>query len=202
MKLVCGVGINDFKMVGIKSTGTPEHKLWSGMLSRCYHRYPVNSPYLGCTVSENFKSLIYFHKWVNGQVGFLFKDENGLNWQIDKDILGDGTEYHESVCCFVPARLNSLLTQNKTTPLKVPGVHYSSRERKFCAACCDGKGIPAFIGMYKNQVDAFVAYKQRKEEVVKRCAVEYAGLVDDRVTDALLKYSVPVPDILASDISL
>ena len=202
MKLVCGVGINDFKIIGIKSTGTPEHKLWCGMLSRCYHRYPINSPYIGCTVSENFKSLVYFHKWVNEQVGFLFKDENGLNWQLDKDIVGNGLVYSESVCCFVPRKINTLLTQNKTTSLKIPGVHYSTRDRKFYAACCDGKGVPVFIGLYKNRIDAFIAYRQRKEEVVKGYAREYAGLVDDRVTEALLNYSVPVPDILAGDISL
>ena len=31
-------------------------------------------------------------------------------------------------------------------------------------------------------------------------AKEYAGLVDDRVTEALLSYAVPLPDILAEDI--
>lgn len=200
MKLVCGVGVNDFKLEGIKSTGTVEHRLWSGMISRCYSDHQNTTMYRGCSVSENFKSLKYFHGWVNSQVGFMFKDENGLSWQLDKDILGKGKEYSENFCCFVPRKLNSVFTYNKTTTLAIPGVTFNTNHGKFYAVCCDGKGVAKYIGAYETKLDAFIAYKERKEQVVRMYAREYAGLVDDRVTETLLAYTVPLPDILAEDI--
>lgn len=200
MKLVCGVGVNDFKLEGIKSTGTPEFKLWHGMLARCYGGYRSVHTYRGCGVSENFKSLKYFHDWANNQIGFLFKDENGLNWQLDKDILGNGKEYNEQVCCFVPRKLNTLMAYNKPSNTDISGVHFKTKDRKYYAGCCDGEGVSRFLGAYKNKIDAFMAYKERKEQVVRLYAKEYAGLVDDRVTETLLAYTVPLPDILAEDI--
>ena len=200
MKLVCGVGVNDMSSAGCFVTGTPEHRIWSGMLARCYSDRASVSIYSGCTVSENFKSLKFFHAWSNSQIGFMFKDENGLSWQLDKDILGNGKEYSENFCCFVPRKLNTVLTYNKTTTLEIPGVHFNTSHGKFYASCCDGKGVAKYIGAYETKIDAFMAYKARKEQVVRLYAREYAGLVDDRVTETLLAYTVPLPDILAEDI--
>lgn len=200
MKLVCGVGVNDFKLEGIKSAGTVEHRLWSSMIARCYGSKACSSTYRGCTVSDNFKSLKFFHNWVNNQVGFLFADENGLSWQLDKDIIGNGKQYSEDICCFVPRKLNTLMAYNKPSNTGIPGVHFKTNDKKFYAGCCDGDGVSRFIGAYKDKTDAFMAYKERKEQVVRMYAKEYAGLVDDRVTEVLLSYTVPLPDILAEDI--
>ena len=149
MKLVCGVGVNDMSSAVCFVTGTPEHRTWSGMIARCYGSKACSSTYRGCIVSDNFKSLKFFHNWVNNQVGFLFADENGLSWQLDKDIIGNGKQYSEDICCFVPRKLNTLMAYNKPSNTGIPGVHFKTNDKKFYAGCCDGDGVSRFIGRLK-----------------------------------------------------
>ena len=82
----------------------PMYNTWMCMLNRCYGAIKTrkNSTYKDCTMSDNFRYYPYFKDWCEKQVGF---DQDG--WQLDKDILGDGTIYSEDVCVFVPQELNS-----------------------------------------------------------------------------------------------
>ena len=101
---VCGVGVVGGIKTQINGLCVPEYRFWHAMLVRCYDEVfqDKNPIYKNCTVSDNFKSYEYFHNWCNFQKGFGNK-----GWQLDKDLLGNGSIYSEDVCVFVPQRLNS-----------------------------------------------------------------------------------------------
>lgn len=55
---------------------------------------------------------------------------------------------------------------------------------------CSIKGKREYLGFYNTPEDAFVAYKNAKENYAKELAVKWKDLVDIRVTEALLNYTV------------
>jgi hypothetical protein len=65
----------------------------------------------------------------------------------------------------------------------------------FCAKLWK-QGKPHYIGFYKNEEDAFLAYKKAKELYIKDVAQEYfnKGEIDKRVYDALINYKVEITD--------
>ncbi len=73
---VYGIGILGTKYPSkINGVLTKEYILWCSMLQRCYsNNFKTKQPtYIGCEVSENFKSYEYFYEWCNKQVGFNVK---------------------------------------------------------------------------------------------------------------------------------
>ena len=104
---VYGVGISGAKYpISEGGVITKEYTLWCGMLKRCYSdtyqkKYPT---YIGCEVSDKFKSYEYFYEWCHKQIGFGVKC-----WQLDKDLLVKGNKvYSENICVFIPKEIPNL----------------------------------------------------------------------------------------------
>ena len=192
--LVQGIGYKGMKYpCSSNCKQLKEYTLWLGVLSRCHHVYYNKHPtYTECTVSEAFKSYEYFYEWCNRQVGFGNIDENGKSWCLDKDILVKGNKvYSEDTCVFIPQRVNKLLTKRDSCRGEYPvGVFYHKRERKFRAQCSDGTGLQKQIGSYDTPQEAFTAYKEFKENIIKKIACENKLILDSRVYDALINYKV------------
>ena len=198
-KLVYGVGVSSEGMfaryyisVDGKKKGTKEYGLWISMLRRCYSEnlHKLYPTYIGCSVSEGFKDFQYFAEWCQAQTGF------GLdNYHLDKDILTKGNkEYSEASCVFVSGALNNFLVKNNANRGIYPiGVHYSSCKRKYRAQCRTYDKYK-HIGYFSTPEEAFQAYKLFKEALAKELAIEYKGLVDPRVIQALLEYTVEEND--------
>lgn len=53
-----------------------------------------------------------------------------------------------------------------------------------------------FLGVYENKEDAFMAYKNRKMEIVKEVADMYysKGEITDKVYNALLNFKIDIND--------
>ena len=77
----------DCKTYGADGVRLKEYRLWYDMMRRCYDKNKESwcPSYIGCEVSDNFKSFKYFKAWCKKQKGFGNK-----GWQLDKDILGVG----------------------------------------------------------------------------------------------------------------
>lgn len=180
----------DCKTTDSNGVRLKEYRLWYDMMRRCYskNREGWCPSYLGCEVSENFKSFKYFKEWCSKQKGFGNK-----GWQLDKDILGDNTKYYsEDVCVFVPKVINTAFLLNKKRRGATPvGVHYVAKVRKY-QVNVSRFGKLQHLGRFDSEYQAFTAYKQEKEKYAKELAEMYKEDLDERVYMVLKNYKVDI----------
>ena len=191
---VFGVGLLGTKyQPRVNGVLTKEYNLWMNMLRRCYSdkSKKKNPTYIGCEVSDNFKSYEYFYEWCNKQIGF-----SNQSWQLDKDLLVKGNKvYSESTCVFIPAEINLLLTKRTASRGEhLIGVSLCKRNKAFKAMVNKNKGKPEHLGSFNTELEAFNAYKKAKEAFVKEQANKWKGKIDLRAYEALMKYEVNIDD--------
>lgn len=199
--LVWGVGVylqGKYKgydsTCGKKNGMTKEYSLWSGMLQRCYTDYQKvgrNLTYAGCTVSDNFKNFQFFAEWCNQQIGFGEDD-----FHLDKDILIKSNKvYSEDTCCFLPKDINMMFNKKKKQRGAYPiGVSFHKRDKHYTSTVSVGKGKCVLLGQFDNPTDAFLAYKEGKETLVKEAATKWKDCIDPRAYEALMNYQVEITD--------
>ena len=191
---VYSVGIVDVKYpISEGGVNTKEYVLWKNMLERCYSGiYKKKHPtYIGCEVSDNFKSYTYFYEWCHKQIGFGNKD-----WHLDKDLLVKGNKvYSEDSCVFIPKEINLVLTKRTASRGEhLIGVHWHSKSKVFVAQVNKNKGNQERLGLFNTELEAFNAYKKAKEAFVKEQANKWKSQIDDRAYNALMKYEVNIDD--------
>ena len=191
---VHGVGILGTKYpISVNSVQTKEYRLWTHMLQRCYSTTlkKQRPTYVGCEVSDNFKSYEYFYEWCQSQVGF-----GNEGWQLDKDLLVKGNKvYSDDFCVFLPKEINLVLTKsNKTRGEHLIGVCWHKKDKAFVARVSRNKGCSEHLGSFKTESEAFNAYKKAKEVFVKEQANEWKGQIDERAYEALMNYQVNIDD--------
>lgn len=195
---IYGIGFNDHKYPSrVDGRQADEYIAWKSMLLRCTEKFLVRSPtYVGTTCSENFKYYSFFYEWCQTQVGFGKRDVKGYKYHLDKDLLIKGNKlYSEDTCCFVPRRINALLNKRKACRGELlVGVYWHKVKNKYMAQCNTGKGTQTTIGSYNTQEEAFLAYKNFKESVIKQVAQEYKSDLSTRVYEALIKYEIDSND--------
>ena len=150
----------------VNGRNTKEYDLWYSMLRRCYsdNSKKKRPTYEGCEVSDNFKSYEYFYEWCQSQVGFGVE-----GWHLDKDLLVKGNKvYSESTCVFLPSEINMVLVKHTPSRGKHPiGVSWYSKSKTFIAQVNKNKGKPENLGYFKTEIEAFNAYKQLKNLLLK-----------------------------------
>jgi len=198
MSLIYGLGINNGKYPAKSDKKhLKEYSLWCSMLSRCSPKmWLTKQSYTNTTLSDNFKDYSYFYEWCQGQVGFGNKDENGISWHLDKDLLVKGNKlYSEVTCIFIPSKINNLLTKREYSRGSYPiGVYLDKRNSKFMTRCSNGLGKDIYLGSFKCPIEAFKAYKTFKENYIKQIAEQYKLQIDSRVYKALVNYEVEITD--------
>jgi hypothetical protein len=188
-KLIYGVGFNDRKY-STKENGKTikSYRLWYAMLDRCYNpkREDLNPTYIGCTVSENFKSYSYFHSWAPLQIGFNLKD-----WDLDKDIILKGNQiYSEKTCTFVPRAINCFFNSSKNVRGKHPlGVIFNEKRKLFEVFCSNQNHLKR-LGAFKTTQEAYQVYKEYKEQLCKDLANQWKLQIDPRVYEAMMVWTV------------
>ena len=163
----------------------PYYTKWSGMLTRAYSAdYHKRRPtYIGCSVSEDFKYLSDFIKWLDSQ-----PDKDWKNKQLDKDFLIEGNKhYSPETCVLLGVKVNSFINEGGRTAdnTYLIGAQLSgSKVNPFMAYCSDPFGrYKRYIGMYKTELEAHLAWKDRKHKY----ACELAELEPDpRVKEILI----------------
>ena len=171
--------------------------IWHGMLQRCYDPkfQEKESTYKGCSVEDYLLNFQNMGKWLENN----YYEIAGEKMCLDKDILYKGNKiYSRETCIFVPQRINSLFTKSDKARGKHPiGVTLNS-VGNYQAHCKNGCGKIIHLGTYKTKKEAFQAYKQYKEEVIKRTIDSYEGKIPEsfygRLKTAMYNYKVEIDD--------
>lgn len=184
---VFGVGINDadYKTVGGRGRNQwccPYFSRWKNMLKRCYYpKYKVKYPtYEGCTVCDEWLYFSKFKAWMETQ-----------EWEgkeLDKDLLRVGNKcYSPDTCTFVTPVINSLIISQKYSKAGfLMGVTYHPSTGKYRAVCRNSiTGKQESLGLFHKEVDAHMAWKRRKRELLIEVA---SSLEDGTIKQALLQH--------------
>ena len=194
---VYGVGIiGDIYPVGENGKQKKEYKVWQTMLQRCFDpKWRQDNPaYEDVTCSEEWLFYPDFYDFLHSQSNFdKWNLEDG--WHIDKDIIDKNAKmYCKEFSELVNRRVNALFIKRKSRRGEYPiGVH--KHKNKF-AAECNYLDTKKHLGYYDTPEDAFYAYKEYKEALIKRVAdEEYAlGNITERCRDAMYAYEVEITD--------
>ena len=183
-----------------KSINTWEYHKWMNMLQRCFddkfkEKYPTYKDVACCNrwlcfanFLEDLEALKKEYNW---------NADEKLN--LDKDILHKGNKiYGLENCILVPQWINKLFTKCDASRGRYPiGVTYSKRDRKYKAKC-SVNGKNKGLGLYNTIEEAFNAYKQAKEQEIKRVADECVskGYItkDSRLYNAMMNYQIEITD--------
>lgn len=187
---VCGVGylgIGEHK-TSFRGEHTKVYRTWKDMLKRCYsEKYLQKYPsYKGCTVCNEWLNFQVFAEW--------FYDYYVDDYHLDKDILFKGNKiYSPETCCFVSARINLLLVNNKARRGKYPvGVRKNGSNFQAIYKGVDSKVL--ILGNYKTPEIAFKVYKECKENYIKQVAFEYykLRLINRDIYISLTNYKISI----------
>lgn len=177
-----------------------EYNLWYNMFIRCYDKkaQQKHGGYDDCEVCEEWYSYEKFYEWVHKQENFE-QWYNNEGWDIDKDIISKGNKiYCPNNCSLVPKDVNMLFIKNKHIRGLYPiGVTYKKEDDMFLARVSNPlNGKREFLGYYNSQKDAFLAYKHRKEEIIKNVAnKEFTqGNITLNCYEAMMRYEVEITD--------
>ena len=94
----------------------------------------------------------------------------------------------------MPEVINLLIINNKASRGEYPVGVTKARENRFRARLNKGKGVVEHLGYYKTPEDAFLAYKQAKEDYIKEVAIKWKDQIDPKVYEALMNYQVEITD--------
>lgn len=154
------------------------YKHWTHMIQRCYIEAEEFKNYADVWVKTEWHNFQNFTNWALLQTGF------DKNWQIDKDILVQGNkEYGPDTCCFVPARVNSLVIKSN------PEGKATDRFGTTYFSIRGSDGIRINKG-FKNRLEGKLWYKTERERIIKEVADQYKNVLDSRVYEALYLWQV------------
>ena len=171
----------------INGKHTEAYQQWTGMLERCYdEKFHLRHPtYKNCTVTKEWLNFQNFGEW--------FEKNYIESYHLDKDILIKGNKVYSPItCCFVPQEINKLLQKSDKIRGKYPiGVRMTVNSLQ---ASITINGKYNYLGAFKNINDAFLAYKQAKEQYIKEIADKFKDRISFPVYYTLMHYNVEITD--------
>lgn len=194
-KSECGVGIIGNKYpIRVNGKIIKEYKAWHNMLERCFKSR--NRTYENVTCCNEWLLYENFYEWIHSQDNFdrwLIGDR----WEVDKDIIIKGNKiYSPETCCLVPHNINCLFLRKEASRGELPiGVSLPKNRSKYLAHISNNNGT-SYIGYYETVYEAFQAYKEHKENLIKQIAQdEYSkNNITKRCYEAMMKYEVEITD--------
>jgi len=180
-RLVYGVGINDANYA-VKSTingvavWCPFYMKWRSMLRRCYCKTELarRPTYQGCVVCDEWIYFSNFKTWMETQ------DWEGK--QLDKDLIGDGSIYSPTVCCFVELWLNTLFNGCTASRGLYP-IGVTLDRNRFSVRLRVNK-TQTYIGSFDTPEEAGIAYQKAKRQYVMSKMKDYPN---QRIKQAVLR---------------
>lgn len=194
-----GVGVVGAKYpIRVNGADIREYVVWNSMLCRCYDENMKKrcQTYEDVTCCEDWLYFENFYEWLHSQSNFD-KWYSNDGWHLDKDIIVKGNkDYNPDTCCLVPQSVNVLFVKREARRGEFP-IGVSKNGNKFRANCNNPfTKEQEYLGNYDMADQAFLAYKKRKENLIKQVAeLEYS---QDNITkacyDAMMNYEVEITD--------
>lgn len=185
----------------INGKKVPEYIAWHSMLTRCYTKTYINGEnqyrkYEDVRVCDEWLLYENYYEWLHSQENFN-KWYSGTHWNVDKDILIKGNKiYSPDTCFLVPDYVNTLFLKAEKSRGDYPiGVTYKTRDNIF-EAQCNVNGKETYIGRFTSAENAFNAYKNFKENIIKQVAQEEydKGNITKQCYEAMMNYQVEITD--------
>lgn len=179
-KLVCGVGTND---VDEPVKNVREYRKWYSMLNRAYSsKYHSRQPtYRDVIVCDEWLRLSNFKAWYEHQRELYDVPDD---YELDKDIFGDGLVYSPDNCVFVPRWLNTFAICANTKESTLPAGVIAVGDRYVSTAKFGGK--TTHIGYFDDPDTAHAAYLAFKRSVIEQHKQEIST-IHPLLYDALIK---------------
>lgn len=173
----------------------PKHiyAYWTRMIIRCYNPLEMmkngSRHYVYVNVCKDWLNFQNFAEWA------LSQPNHDMDYDLEKDLLGDSLEYSPENCCFVPTKINAFLTENQTSVNGLPiGVNYikpgSHGAKDGYIARCHVDGVRKYLGYYDDPISAYAAYKAEKESYARSLAEEFKDTITQRAYDKLSNYTL------------
>ena len=194
-----GVGYLGEGKYKVKENGkiTDGYDTWHDMLKRCYDpKYQERNPtYKGCKVEDYLLNFQHMGEWIEDN----YYEVPGEVMCLDKDILCKGNKiYSRDTCIFVPKRINSLFVKRDNDRGECPIGVTPRPLGNYIAYCSDGYGKTINLGIYSTKEEAFKAYKEYKENVIKETIDSYEGKIPEpfysKLKTAMYNYKVEIDD--------
>lgn len=175
-----------------------EHNAWQQMLRRCFdENVKIEKPtYKNASCCDEWLSYENFYEWLVSQENY--KKWKSLKWSaVDKDIIRKGNKVYSPENCFlVPVNVNNLFVKHDALRGDYP-IGVSKMDNKYTAICMNPiSNKQVYIGFYDTTDEAFAAYKEYKENLIKEIAdIEYnKGTITKKCRDAMYRYEVRITD--------
>ena len=176
---------------------TDEYIIWYHMLERCYYPklHERNPTYKDCKVEDYLLNFQHMSDWIENN----YYEIPGETMCLDKDILYKGNKiYSRDTCIFVPERINLLFVKSDKARGKNPIGVSDLPSGNYRVDCNNGYGKLDYLGTYSTKEEAFQAYKNYKEKVIKEVIDSYEGRIPEphysRLRKAMYNYEVEIDD--------
>ncbi len=176
-ELIFGFGINDldYNMFQTYEGGVCKlGQAWRDIIKRAYsEKFKIKrKEYEDTTVSEDWLNASNFVNWAKT------KNFNGM--VIDKDlIVFRNKNYSKDLCCWISPSLNGFLSTNKKINNKLIG---ATKIGNCYQSMISLKGKRYYLGRFKTEIDAHVAYRMKKAEMLRDFKKDF---VDLQIIDAI-----------------
>ncbi|MGL6184678.1 MAG: hypothetical protein ACRC1T_04800 [Clostridium chrysemydis] len=172
IKLICGIGVNDYGKVSVKGKNIKSYVVWTSLIRRCYDSKFKEKckAYDNVTICDEWLYFSNFKKWFDENYRWDLV-EQGVTIDLDKDLLSDNCKiYSPETCIFIPHKINIFLTNNRTKNTSgYIGVHKRKNSDKYEVQIREfGTSKQKYLGLFKNIKDANDTYiSARKIEADK-----------------------------------
>ena len=186
------IGIGKFKPCDENGKPTKCYRTWERMYRRCYDPkfQEKHLTYKGCTVCSEWWNFQVFAEWYYSH----FYELENETMNLDKDILKKGNKiYSPETCVFVPQFINKLFIKHDKARGEYP-IGVRKYGNKFQARLSKGDGKSIHLGTYTTVNEAFLVYKEAKEQYIKEVANEYKLYIPHELYEAMMNYEVEIDD--------
>lgn len=181
--LVYGVGINDFQgsVGGSGGIVWKVYKIWQSSLSRTYNPKwrDIHPTYADVSMDPSWHQFSSFMEWLFTQ------PYHAYNFQLDKDIIGQGKFYGPSDCIMVPPWVNSLTLDCGASRGELP-IGVQRNRNGFVSQVCLGNRGKLTSKTFHDLKEAAVWYHTQKQTYLDSRKIEL-DIIDERLYTGLSK---------------